>query len=88
MASPTIEDEKKSKPKIPFTIDGQRYTTTKKELAAGELLSKFAKLDPALYYLVEIKGRHQTPFKDPELMVRVHKGATFISVSTGPTPVS
>jgi len=46
-------------------------------------------IDPATHYLVRVEGRHQESFKDKGTeQITVHEGETFVSVSTGPTPVS
>lgn len=47
-----------------------------------------AGLDPARRRLVRVEGKHQTTFPDPSVPLEVHEGETFVTVSTGPTPVS
>lgn len=66
-------------------VDGSRVTSPR-ETTAGELLVA-AGLDPTSRQLVLVHGRHQTPYAagDP---LKLHPGMVFITVSTGPTPVS
>jgi hypothetical protein len=73
---------------IDFEVDGDRLDTTERQLTPRQIL-KLAKIDPATHYLVQIQGRHQIPYKDkPDEPIQMHDGLKFISVSTGPTPVS
>jgi hypothetical protein len=70
------------------TVDGETVTTDRHELTAGDVLALAGK-DPAGYYLVELKGpRERKEYKDPAESVHLHPGSTFVTVSTGPTPVS
>ena len=46
-------------------------------------------IDPDTHYLKLIGGKHQESYKDkPNEPIHMHKGMTFISIATGPTPVS
>ncbi len=66
---------------IPFTIDGQLYTTDKPSERASKLL-KLAGLDPATFDLGELVGKehHETKrFTDDEI-VEIVKDARFISI--------
>jgi hypothetical protein len=48
-----------------------------------------AHLDPATHYLVLLQGRHRVEYQGKgEEPIKVHKGETFVSLSTGPTPTS
>jgi hypothetical protein len=83
------KDKKKKKKKTAFTIDGDRYTSADNKVTARELLVSFAKVDPELYYLVELEGSHQHSYKDKlDETIHLHDKAAFITVSLGPTPVS
>lgn len=67
--------------RIPFTIDGQPYTTNDLSQHASALL-RLAGLDPAIFDLGELVGkeRPQTKrFTDDEL-VHIVKDARFISI--------
>lgn len=77
------------KPQIThFEVDGEPFETAEKRLTPNQILG-IAGVDPANHYLVELKGRHQTSYKDePDKPIRVQDGDRFISVATGPTPVS
>ena len=57
------------------------------ETTAGGLL-RAAKLDPASRELVRVEGRTQHPYPNPDERIELHEGEVFITVSTGPTPVS
>ena len=66
---------------IPFTIDGQSFTTNDPSLRALTLL-RMAGLDPAIFDLGELegRGRPQTKrFRDDEI-VSIVKDARFISI--------
>ena len=66
---------------IPFTIDGQPYTTDDLSQTAADLL-RLAKLDPATYDLGELIGKERPEtkrFKDDE-PVEVVKDARFVSI--------
>ena len=70
-----------SRRRIPFTIDGQPFTTDDLSQRASELL-RLAGLDPAIFDLGELVGkeRPQTKrFADDEI-VNIVKDARFISI--------
>jgi hypothetical protein len=72
-----------------FTVDGAAYQTTAHELTPRQILDDYAHADSSTHYLVQIEGRHQVPYKDdPNVEIHMHEGMTFVTVSTGPTPVS
>ncbi len=65
----------------PVALDGQEQTPNAVLRAAG--------IDAATHYLVLIEGRHQTSYKDQgDVEIKVHQGEKFVSVYSGPTPVS
>jgi hypothetical protein len=73
---------------IDFEVDGEQLDTSERQLTPRQIL-KLAKIDPATHYLVQIQGRHQIPYNDkPDEPIQMHDGLKFITVSTGPTPVS
>lgn len=66
---------------IPFTIDGQSFTTIDVSQKASDLL-RLAGLDPAIYDLGELQGKerpHTKRFADDEL-VAIEKDARFVSI--------
>lgn len=66
---------------IPFTIDGQPYTTNDLSQKALALL-RLAGPDPAVYDLGELQGKerpHTKRFADDEL-VAIEKDARFVSI--------
>ena len=66
---------------IPFTIDGQPFTTDDLSQRASALL-QLAGLDPANYDLGEIQGKDQPVpkrFEDDDLVV-IEKDARFVSI--------
>ena len=67
--------------KIPFTIDGQPYTTDDLSQRASALL-QLAGLDPATFDLGELVGKEHPEtrrFADDEI-VKIVKNARFISI--------
>lgn len=85
---PGNDDDDRGRRPIPYTVDGQPFTTTDPTLTPRQIMER-AGVDPDANYLVEVKGRHQTSYRDrPDEEIRVQKDDTFITVSTGPTPVS
>jgi len=73
---------------INYKVDDERQETTEKTLTPTQILDK-AGIDPKNHYLVQIKGKERISYKDkPNENIEMHDGMKFISVSTGPTPVS
>lgn len=64
----------------------QIQVTSPQQTTAGDLLVA-AGLDPTARQLVEVNGRHQTSYESTANL-QLHRGQVFITVSTGPTPVS
>lgn len=66
---------------IPFTIDGEPFTTNDIRQKASALLH-LAGLDPANYDLGELQGkeRPQTKIFDDDEIVIIEKDARFVSV--------
>lgn len=76
---------------IHYTLDDEPQTTSDPTMTPVEILqnAKPTPIDPATHYLVQIQGHHQVSYKDtPNEPIHVHEHARFISVFTGPTPVS
>lgn len=74
---------------IHFSVDGEPYETTKRELTPNEIIHDFAGLDPASHYLVQIRGHERISFEGKgDVPIKMHNGLRFQVISTGPTPVS
>jgi hypothetical protein len=76
---------------IHYSVDDEPQETTKKELTPRQIMedAKPKRIDPESHYLVLIQGEHRHSYKDhPDEIIHMHEGMCFISVSTGPTPVS
>lgn len=75
-------------PTFDYTVDGEPEQTTEHQLTPNQILRN-AGFDPANHYLVEIVGATKESFQgkgdDP---IHMHENMQFISVYTGPTPVS
>ena len=81
-------NEHDAKHEIDYTVDDEPQSTTSKILTPRQILSD-AGIDPATHYLVELQGQHQVSYKDtPDVEIKMHENQKFISISTGPTPVS
>lgn len=71
---------------VTVTVDGKPVSSPRSTTAGGLLLA--AGLDQASRELVRVEGRTQHPYPDPATRIELHEGEVFITVSTGPTPVS
>ena len=75
-------------PTFNYTVDDEPQSTTSHTLTAMQILTN-AEIDPANHYLVQIEGNHRTSYQgNPQQEIHMHEKMVFISVSTGPTPVS
>jgi hypothetical protein len=75
-------------PRFDYTVDGEAQSTTEHVLTPTKILQG-AGIDPATHYLIEIVGNTQKSYKDkPNEAIQMHEHMKFISVATGPTPVS
>jgi hypothetical protein len=73
---------------IEFEVDGEPLETTEKTLTANQIMG-FAGVDPTSHYLVELKGREQNSYQGrADEPIHIHEKQKFITVATGPTPVS
>jgi hypothetical protein len=71
-----------------FEVDGEPIETTEKTLTANQIMG-LAGVDPTSHYLVELHGREQDSYQGrAEEPIHIHEKEKFITVSTGPTPVS
>lgn len=78
----------RGKPPTEITIDGREFSLEDNESTPNELLT-LAGLDPATHYLVRVEGRSQHSYEGRGgERIHIHRGERFVSVSTGPTPVS
>ena len=88
-AGVTKPGEKPGKPEkqVEILVDDEP-TMVNSESTPSEILVA-ADLDPATHYLVLLRGRTKVSYEgkggEP---IKVHKGETFVSLSTGPTPTS
>ncbi len=84
-----VERKASEKPKkIKFTVDGEKFSTTKKELTPNQIL-KIADVDPATHYLIQIVGKKQISYKDQmDEPLRMKNGMKFVTMFSGSTPVS
>ena len=66
---------------VPFTIDGQSFTTDDVSQTAGDLL-KLAGLNPGNYDLGELHGKEhiETRRFDDNDLVEIDKDARFVSI--------
>lgn len=72
---------------VRFTEDGEPLEIETDSLTMSEILALVGK-KPDEWYLVEKVGREQKTFRDPDQQITITEKAKFISVFTGPTPVS
>ncbi len=76
---------------IHFSLDDEPQETTERVLTPRQIMAnaKPAPVDPNTHYLVQIEGQHQVSYKDkPDEPIQMHEKMRFVSISTGPTPVS
>lgn len=80
--------EHEAKHEINYTVDDESQATQSKVLTPRQILND-AGIDAASHYLVQLQGQHQISYKDtPDVEIKMHEHIKFISISTGPTPVS
>lgn len=73
---------------VRFTVNDEHYSSDDHTLTPVQIM-ELAGVDPATNYLVEVKGRHQTSYRDhPNDEVPIHNGDKFVTLYTGGTPVS
>lgn len=73
---------------IHYTVNDEPQETTEHVLTPVQIMQN-AGVDPQTNYLVEIKGRARESFQDkPNEPIHMHEHQKFVTVSTGPVPVS
>jgi hypothetical protein len=72
-----------------FSVDGEEFSTPEKTLTPRQIMT-IAGVDPATHYLVEIKkhGEQESFEGRPEVPISMHDELQFVTISSGPTPVS
>lgn len=75
--------------KVTITINDVAHVLANDDATVRELVILAGK-DPAAFYLVQIIGKKERiSYKDtPDAEIELHEHAKFITVSTGPVPVS
>ena len=75
-------------PTFNYTVDDEPQSTTEHQLTPTQIL-EHAGIDTASHYLVQIEGNHKVSYEGkPNEVIHMHEHMKFISISTGPTPVS
>jgi hypothetical protein len=75
-------------PTFDYTVDDEPQSTTEHQLTARQILQK-AGIDPLSHYLVQLLGNHKESYQNkPDEVIHMHEHMKFISISTGPAPVS
>ena len=89
MTAPSDAETRQGRGKpIDITVDGEPVTVDGHDQTPNAVL-RAAGIDPTTHYLVRLDGRHQTSYKDQgDVEINVHEGEKFVSVFSGPTPVS
>jgi hypothetical protein len=88
MSTTTPEEHPPRSHAITFLVDGEPVSTEERVLTPIQIM-QLGHVDPATNYLVRVEGRHQISYKDkPTEEIEVHEDEVFVTVSTGPTPVS
>ncbi len=83
-----MNEDKKPKHVIDYTVNDEPQSTEEKELTPVQIMQK-AGVDPDSNYLIQIKGSTQESYKDvPTVPVKMHEHMKFITNFIGPTPVS
>jgi hypothetical protein len=80
--------EEKSKKKIVFFIDKQKFETDQERLTVRALLVDFAKEDPSETTLVLKKGNELKKLTDLDEVIEMKNGMHFLIYHNTPTPVS
>lgn len=75
-------------PRFDYSVDDEAQSTTEHVLTPTQILQA-AGIDPATHYLVQIIGNKKESYEGkPDEPIHMHEHMKFISVATGPTPVS
>ncbi|HYT69427.1 MAG TPA: hypothetical protein VEL51_23615 [Vicinamibacterales bacterium] len=71
-----------------YTVDDEPQSTGAHVLTPVQILGA-ANIDSSSHYLVQLEGQHQVSYQEkPNEEIHMHDHMKFISISTGPTPVS
>lgn len=81
------EDGRNGHNVINYSVDNEPQETEDKTLTVEQILTK-ATLDPATHYLIELRGDNQITHQNLTEVIKLHEKMKFISVLTGPTPLS
>lgn len=81
-----VNEPGKPEKAVTVIVDDDPVQTPKVTTPRDVLIA--AGLEPSQRQLVQVKGKRQTPYPDPDVELKVHQGEQFITVSTGSTPVS
>jgi hypothetical protein len=76
---------------IHYTLDDEPQVTNQRVMTPVQIMetAKPVPVDPETHYLVQLEGDHKISYKGkPNEPIEMHEHAKFITVSTGPTPVS
>jgi hypothetical protein len=76
-------------PEFQYSVDDESQSTDLHQMTPTQILTN-AGIDSNSHYLVQIiSGKKEVSYKDkPEEIIHMHQHMKFISISTGPTPVS
>ncbi|MEV7388081.1 hypothetical protein [Streptomyces sp. NPDC091215] len=73
---------------VTVIVDEEPVSGVPQHTTPNEIL-RLAEIDPASHYLERVNGRHRESFKgEGDKDITVHEREKFVSVFTGPTPVS
>ncbi|MER6421923.1 hypothetical protein [Streptomyces sp. NPDC001137] len=73
---------------VTVILDEEQVSGVPQHTAPNEIL-QLAGIDPATHYLERVNGRHRESFKDEgDKDITAYEREKFVSVFTGPTPVS
>jgi phosphoribosylanthranilate isomerase len=75
-------------PMFHYTVDDEPQSTDLHQMTPRQILTN-AGIDSASHYLVQIHGNQKISYENKlDEAIQMHQHMKFISVSTGPTPVS
>lgn len=75
-------------PTFNYTVDDEQQSTELHQMTPTQILTN-AGIDPNTHYLVQIHGNSKISYENkPNEIIHMHQHMKFISISTGPTPVS
>jgi hypothetical protein len=78
-------------PNFSYTVDDQERSTEKHEMTPREILTSVS-ISADNHYLVQITGSKDKPKESYQAAmdtpIHMHNNMKFISIATGPTPVS